>query len=377
MQQSQNSVTSSWVARMAKAVKEDQSVINELAERINSVKPKSVEQQVTELLEDANYAKEVLKCEYAWSNTIVAKSVGFSSAHAMLEELKEKGVVYQNRKKEWIMKVPYSNHNLVKYKVEKFNGTDKSYINWTQKGRQWLYELVKRGILQNVPKPKKDAKPDEDAVEKSKARQDKFKTSKQLAREIGMREDDFEVWLHSTGIICWETNGKVPKLIYSEEGFVEKRTRIVGGHEEFYPVWTPIGIEWIKYLMKMDDPHAFLRREIGQCVPFFEFKMEIQKEHLRLCRESKTKNAPKEKPKEISMQRLKSIRTAQDTDMLMNLIEQLKADFECIVELAKDCIQENDEMARRLLRGDIRSINDSTAIMMRRLENECYNVLAQ
>lgn len=66
----------------------------------------------------------------------------------------------------------------------------------------------------------------------------------------------------------------------------------------------------------------------------------------------------------------------RNTEILMNLIEQMKGYFDCVVSLAKECLQENDETSRRLLRGDIRSINDSTPILMRQLESECYKMLA-
>lgn len=62
--------------------------------------------------------------------------------------------------------------------------------------------------------------------------------------------------------------------------------------------------------------------------------------------------------------------------MLLSLIDQMQGYFECVISLARQCVMEDDERGRRLLMGDIRSINDSTPLMMRQLESECYKMLA-
>lgn len=230
---------SQWLAQMAMAVKEDQRVIKELAERIDKANRKelSVKEQVEALLSDANYAQETLRGNYAWSSTIVAKSLNMVSAQALFEELQALDVCYKNKRNEWVLKERYSGQGLEKYKVVKLNGTEKCYIQWTQKGRQWLEALVKRGILQTSPKPKK--------------------------QEVA-----------------------------------EKK---------------PVQVE-----KKPDNKKQ----------------------------------------------------------SLLDLIDQMQEMFDCIVSLAKDCLKENDDVDCRLLRGDIRSINDTTTIMMRTLESECYKMLS-
>lgn len=243
-----------WIAKMAAAIKEDQSVIAELAERINETgrKHRPIKEQVEELLDDANYTKEVLKYEMAWSCTKTAKDLGMKSAQELMKELKALGTCYSNKRGEWMLKERYSGQGLEKYRVNKLGGTEHTYICWTQKGRQWLHALVKRGILQITPKPEPRYK---------------------------------------KGAVAHQIN-KIEK----------KRDSTL----------TP-----------------------------------------------------------------SALKPTRNKEFLLSLINQMQGYFECVVSLAMDCIKENDDIDRRLLREDIRSINDTTSIMMWKLECECYNMLVQ
>jgi len=224
-----------WYEKVSKSVKEDKSVIEELADRISTKmsKVKPVKEQVDDLIEDANYARDVLKYTTEWSNTTLAKDLGMRSAQELLQELQSLGIVYQDKRKQWVLRARFSGQGLEVYHTNK-KGT---YLRWTQKGRQWLHALVKRGILQISPKP-----------------------------------------------------------------------------------------------------------------------IQTTQEH---------------KPKMVVMPKPK-----RNTANLVDLIEQMKACFDCIINLAIECLDENDENWRKVLRDDIRSINDSTPLMMRKFEDECYKVLA-
>ena len=242
-----------WVAKMAQSVKDDQSVIMELAQRIES-KKKSVKEQVDELIDNASFGKEVMYTEDCLSMTTMAKDLGMSGATKLQNELTNLGIIYFQSGM-FHMADKYSGYGLSAYKKYKHPGAlDRLY--WTQKGRQWLHNLVKRGILMTEPCPP----------------------------------------------------GKHTKPI--------------------------------------DQPAKPVIEEIPK--------------------------ATEAKPKDERHQMPKPVR---NTEMLMNLIDQMQGYFECIISLAKQCVQENDESYCRLLREDVRSINDSTPLMMRQLENECYKIL--
>lgn len=108
-------------------------------------------QQITEMTPKACYYDVVLNCKDVISTTEIAKDYGWS-AKKMNAYLHEKKIQFKQGKI-WLLYQKYSEQGLTSTKTSVYNGSDglsHSIIHtyWTQKGRLFIYELLKKdGIL--------------------------------------------------------------------------------------------------------------------------------------------------------------------------------------------------------------------------------------
>ena len=108
-------------------------------------------QQITEMTPKAGYYDVVLNCKDVISTTEIAKDYGWS-AKKMNAYLHEKKIQFKQGKI-WLLYQKYSEQGLTSTKTSVYNGRDGlSHSNihtyWTQKGRLFIYELLKKdGIL--------------------------------------------------------------------------------------------------------------------------------------------------------------------------------------------------------------------------------------
>lgn len=108
-------------------------------------------QQITEMKPKAGYYDVVLNCKDVISTTEIAKDYGWS-AKKMNAYLHEKKIQFKQGKI-WLLYQKYSEQGLTSTKTSIYNGRDGlSHSNihtyWTQKGRLFIYELLKKdGIL--------------------------------------------------------------------------------------------------------------------------------------------------------------------------------------------------------------------------------------
>lgn len=108
-------------------------------------------QQITEMTPKAGYYDVVLKCKDVISTTEIAKDYGWS-AKKMNAYLHEKKIQFKQGKI-WLLYQKYSEQGLTSTKTSVYNGSDglshsSIHTYWTQKGRLFIYELLKKdGIL--------------------------------------------------------------------------------------------------------------------------------------------------------------------------------------------------------------------------------------
>lgn len=108
-------------------------------------------QQITEMTPKAGYYDVVLNCKDVISTTEIAKDYGWS-AKKMNAYLHEKKIQFKQGKI-WLLYQKYSEQGLTSTKTSVYNGSDglshsSIHIYWTQKGRLFIYELLKKdGIL--------------------------------------------------------------------------------------------------------------------------------------------------------------------------------------------------------------------------------------
>lgn len=122
---------------------------NQLSETV-----KVQEQQIVEMKPKASYYDVVLNCKDAVAISVIAKDYG-KSARWLNKYLHEQGVQYKQGKI-WLL---YQNHAEFGYTTTKThtfkdsNGYDRSKVHtyWTQKGRLFIYDLLKaKGILPKI-----------------------------------------------------------------------------------------------------------------------------------------------------------------------------------------------------------------------------------
>lgn len=108
-------------------------------------------QQITEMTPKAGYYDVVLNCKDVISTTEIAKDYGWS-AKKMNAYLHEKKIQFKQGKI-WLLYQKYSEQGLTSTKTSVYNGSDglshsRIHTYWTQKGRLFIYELLKKdGIL--------------------------------------------------------------------------------------------------------------------------------------------------------------------------------------------------------------------------------------
>ena len=114
------------------------------------------EQQIAELKPKASYYDLVLQCKDLLSMTEIAKDYGMS-AKGMNSKLHELGVQYK-QSGIWFLYAKYQDKGYTQTKTQNYNKPDgtqgvTTHTYWTQKGRLFLYELLKdNGILPMIEK---------------------------------------------------------------------------------------------------------------------------------------------------------------------------------------------------------------------------------
>lgn len=109
------------------------------------------DQQIAELQPKASYYDLVLQCKGLLSMTEIAKDYGMS-AKGMNKKLHELGVEF-NQSGVWFLYAKYQDQGYTQTKTRNYSKPDgtqgaRAHMYWTQKGRLFLYELLKRnGIL--------------------------------------------------------------------------------------------------------------------------------------------------------------------------------------------------------------------------------------
>ena len=117
-------------------------------------------QQISEMKPKASYYDVVLNCKDLVAISVIAKDYGWS-ANRMNQYLQKKGVQYKQGNKIWLLYQKYSELGYTSTKTNSYSGSDgtvhtKPHTYWTQKGRLFIYELLKsNGILPNIEREKK------------------------------------------------------------------------------------------------------------------------------------------------------------------------------------------------------------------------------
>lgn len=117
-------------------------------------------QQISETKPKASYYDVVLNCKDLVAISVIAKDYGWS-ANRMNQYLHKKGVQYKQGNKIWLLYQKYSELGYTSTKTNSYSGSDgtvhtKPHTYWTQKGRLFIYELLKSdGILPNIEREKK------------------------------------------------------------------------------------------------------------------------------------------------------------------------------------------------------------------------------
>lgn len=112
-------------------------------------------QQISELKPKASYYDVVLNCKDLVSVTEIAKDYG-KSARWLNEKLHELGIQFKQGSKIWLLYQKYADKGYTSTKTQTFNGSDgnvhtKVHTYWTQKGRLFIYDLLKEeGILPEI-----------------------------------------------------------------------------------------------------------------------------------------------------------------------------------------------------------------------------------
>lgn len=109
-------------------------------------------QQIAELKPKASYYDVVLNCKDLISVTEIAKDYG-KTAQCLNNILHEEGIQYKQGNKIWLLYKKYADKGYTNTKTQTFNGSDgkvhtKVHTYWTQKGRLFIYDLLKKqGVL--------------------------------------------------------------------------------------------------------------------------------------------------------------------------------------------------------------------------------------
>ena len=115
-------------------------------------------QQIAELKPKASYYDVVLNCKDLLSVTEIAKDYG-KSAVWLNNWMHEHGIQFKQGKI-WLLYQKYAEQGFTSTKTQTFNGNDgevhtKVHTYWTQKGRLFLYDMLKsEGVLPLVESDK-------------------------------------------------------------------------------------------------------------------------------------------------------------------------------------------------------------------------------
>lgn len=139
--------------KLLKSLKEEKQKNKELSIKNETLKVENETQaqMIAELNPKATYYDEVLKCTNAVPITIIAKDYGFSGKQ-MNDFLRDHKIQYKIRNT-WLLYKEYQDKGFTKsetYWYQDNDGNNYSSIStkWTQKGRLFIYDLMKKdGIL--------------------------------------------------------------------------------------------------------------------------------------------------------------------------------------------------------------------------------------
>lgn len=137
------------IIQMATKLKEERE-----ARKALEIENKVQSQQIAELTPKATYYDLILQCKDLLSVTEIAKDYG-KSAKGMNKLLNEFGIQYKQGGV-WFLYAKYQDKGYTQTKTQNYNrpdGTQGSRVHmyWTQKGRLFLYDLLKsEGILPTV-----------------------------------------------------------------------------------------------------------------------------------------------------------------------------------------------------------------------------------
>ena len=115
------------------------------------------DQQLLEMQPKVSYYDIVLQCEDLLRITSIAKDYGWS-AEKMNKKLHEKGIQYKTPDGQWLLYQKYAGQGYTATKTHVFTGSSgiersKIHTYWTQKGRLFIYDLLKKdGILPEIEK---------------------------------------------------------------------------------------------------------------------------------------------------------------------------------------------------------------------------------
>lgn len=137
----------------ARALKMADQTISSLKDRCNFLGGQVVEQQkvIEELQPKASYYDMILQCKDLIATTVIAKDYGMSAKkfNAMLHDM---GIQFKQGDT-WVLYSKYQGNGYLKAKTHNYADSDgvqhsKEHSYWTQKGRLFLYELLKQeGII--------------------------------------------------------------------------------------------------------------------------------------------------------------------------------------------------------------------------------------
>lgn len=119
-------------------------------------------QQISELKPKASYYDVVLNCKDLVSVSEIAKDYG-KSARWLNEKLHELGIQFKQGGKIWLLYQKFASKGYTSTKTQTYNGNDgnvhtRVHTYWTQKGRLFIYDLLKeQGILPLIENNQKAA----------------------------------------------------------------------------------------------------------------------------------------------------------------------------------------------------------------------------
>ena len=144
----------------ARALRMADQTINSLKDRCQFLGGQVLEQQrlIEELQPKASYYDMILQCKELIATTVIAKDYGMSAKgfNIMLHEL---GVQF-NQGGVWVLYSKYQGNRYLKTKAHNYADADgvqhsREHSYWTQKGRLFLYELLKQRKILPLMEAKK------------------------------------------------------------------------------------------------------------------------------------------------------------------------------------------------------------------------------